>query len=44
MQFNTSRRCRACKNMGKLDLKMCVHYGEYLVQKLGDREELLGAC
>ena len=22
---------------------MCVHYGEYLVQKLGDREELLGA-
>ena len=29
--------------MDKLDLKMCVHYGEYLIQKLGDREELLGA-
>jgi hypothetical protein len=29
--------------MDKLDLKMCIHYGEYLVQKLGDREELLGA-
>jgi len=43
MQFNTSCQCRACKNMGKLDLKMCMHYGEYLVQKLGDREELLGA-
>jgi hypothetical protein len=43
MQFNTTCQCRACKNMGKLDLKMCVHYGEYLVQKLGDREELLGA-
>lgn len=43
MKFNTSCQCRACKNMDKLDLKMCVHYGEYLVQKLGDREELLGA-
>jgi len=43
MQFNTTCTCRACKNMGKLDLKMCIHYGEYIVQKLGDREELLGA-
>jgi len=24
-------------------LKMCIHYGEYLLQKLADREELLGA-
>jgi uncharacterized protein YndB with AHSA1/START domain len=22
---------------------MCIHYGDYLIQKLGDREELLGA-
>jgi hypothetical protein len=29
--------------MNKLDLKMCIHYGEYILQKLGDREELLGA-
>ena len=43
MQFNTTCTCRACKNMSILDLKMCIHYGEYLVQKLGDREELLGA-
>lgn len=43
MRFNTTCTCRACRNMGNLDLKMCVHYGEYLVQKLGDREELLGA-
>jgi uncharacterized protein DUF2652 len=43
MKFNTTCTCRACRNMGNLDLKMCVHYGEYLVQKLGDREELLGA-
>jgi len=43
MQFNTTCPCNACKNINKLDLKMCIHYGEYIVQKLGDREELLGA-
>ena len=43
MRLNTTCTCRACKNMNLLDLKMCVHYGEYLIQKLGDREELLGA-
>jgi hypothetical protein len=43
MKFNTTCPCRACRNMDKLDLKMCIHYGEYLIQKLGDREELLGA-
>src|SRR5215208_4232268 len=43
MQFNTTCRCRACKNIDKLDLKMCIHYGEYIIQRLGDREELLGA-
>jgi hypothetical protein len=43
MRYNTTCTCRACKNMSMLDLKMCTHYGEYLVQKLGDREELLGA-
>ena len=42
MQYNTTCTCRACKNMFLLDLKMCIHYGEYLIQKLGDREELLG--
>ena len=43
MQYNTICTCRACRNMSMLDLKMCIHYGEYLIQKLGDREELLGA-
>jgi uncharacterized protein YndB with AHSA1/START domain len=43
MQYNTTCSCRACKNMSMLDLKMCIHYGDYLIQKLGDREELLGA-
>lgn len=43
MQVNTTCPCRACRNIRKLDLKMCVHYGEYMVQTLGDRKELLGA-
>jgi hypothetical protein len=43
MQVNTTCPCRACVNIKKLDLKMCIHYGEYLIQMLGDREELLGA-
>jgi len=43
MIHNTTCKCRACRNMSKLDLKMVIHYGEYVIQKLGDREELLGA-
>ncbi len=43
MIYNTNCPCRACKNLPKLDLKMVIHHGEYVIQKLGDREELLGA-
>jgi len=43
MVHNTTCTCRACQNISKLDLKMVIHHGEYAVQKLGDREELLGA-
>lgn len=43
MTHNTTCTCRACRNMSKLDLKMVIHHGEYAIQKLGDREELLGA-
>ena len=43
MIYNTTCTCRACQNMSRLDLKMVIHYGEYAIQKLGDREELLGA-
>ena len=43
MIYNTTCTCRACKNMSRLDLKMVIHYGEYALQKLGDRQELLGA-
>jgi hypothetical protein len=43
MVLNTTCQCNACKNMKLLDLKAAVHYGEYMIQKLGDKEELLGA-
>jgi len=43
MIYNTTCTCRACQNISKLDLKMVIHYGEYAIQKLGDREELVGA-
>lgn len=43
MIFNTTCTCRACQNMSKLDLKIVIHYGDYVIQKLGAREELLGA-
>src|SRR5215212_9821103 len=43
MVLNTTCPCNACKNMKLLDLKAAVHYGEYLIQKLGDKEEILGA-
>ena len=43
MQYNTTCTCRACRNMSMLDLRMCIHSGEYLIQKLAGREELLGA-
>lgn len=43
MIFNTTCPCRACKNMENLDLKMVIHHGEYVIQKLGDHEELMGA-
>jgi hypothetical protein len=43
MIYNTSCTCRACQNISGLDLKMVIHYGEYVLQNLGDREELLGA-
>ncbi len=43
MVLNTTCPCNACKNMKLLDLKAAVHYGDYMLQKLGDKEELLGA-
>lgn len=41
-RFNTTCECKACSNTSKLDLKFFIHYGEYEIQKIGNREELIG--
>jgi hypothetical protein len=43
ININTSCQCSACKHMSELDLKVFVHYGEYINQKLQDRNELAGS-
>lgn len=34
--------CTACSGMTRLDLKFVIHHGEYIVQAVGPRIELLG--
>ena len=43
MIMNSTCGCNACANLGALDLKFIVHHGEFLVQSIGDRNELLGS-
>lgn len=43
MRQNTTCTCNACRNIPALDLKLFVHHGKFLLQKIGDREEMLGA-
>ena len=43
MDFNTTCECNACSNMTSLDLKIFLHYGDYLVQELGGATELQGS-
>jgi hypothetical protein len=42
MVLNTTCPCNACRNLPNLDLKLFVHFGDYLVQDLGLFKELLG--
>lgn len=39
---NTTCQCRACANVGKLDLKFVVHHGDYVSQEVAGRTELSG--
>jgi uncharacterized protein YndB with AHSA1/START domain len=39
---NTLCGCRACGNLSSLDLKFMVHHGEFVVQHLGNQDELVG--
>jgi len=42
MHYNTTCTCNACKNILTLDLKLFVHYGNYIVQRMAGRQELMG--
>lgn len=42
MLINTSCPCDACSTVDGLELKIVVHFGDCIVQKTGDREELAG--
>jgi carbon monoxide dehydrogenase subunit G len=42
MRLNTTCTCKACRNMGSLDLKFFLHHGEYATQTLAGRSELQG--
>jgi hypothetical protein len=35
-------QCRACRNVGKLDLKIVAHHGPFLRQMVGDRSQAAG--
>jgi hypothetical protein len=43
MDMNTTCDCAACVNMNALDLKIFVHYGEYLIQQIGSKSDLQGS-
>jgi len=43
MVMNTSCECNACANINALDLKFFVHHGEFVVQELRGREEIVGS-
>jgi len=43
MQVNPPCGCTACANINMLELKIFVHYGNYMIKQVGDRQELMGA-
>lgn len=43
MVLNNTCRCNACANIPNLDLKFFVHYGAFALQRIRDREELVGS-
>jgi Protein of unknown function (DUF2652) len=42
LQADASCRCVACRNVGKLDLKIVAHHGRFLRQMVGDRTQATG--
>jgi hypothetical protein len=43
MQRATTCQCRACKGIPRLDLKFFTHFGEYAMQKVADRQKIVGS-
>ena len=43
MKINNTCDCDACLNMSLLDLKIFLHYGQYLVQQIGTQTDLQGS-
>ena len=43
MVLNNTCKCNACANVSSLDLKFVVHYGTFLIQRLGGYDELMGS-
>jgi hypothetical protein len=42
LQADDSCDCAACRNIGKLDLKIVAHHGRFLRQMVGDRRQATG--
>lgn len=43
MRRKTTCTCAACQNIPSLDLKFIAHYGDFIVQHIGDVRELVGS-
>jgi hypothetical protein len=42
LEADESCGCRACRNVGQLDLKIVAHHGRFLRQMVGDRSQAAG--
>lgn len=43
MVLNNTCRCKACANVSSLDLKFFVHHGTFVLQSVGESQELMGS-
>jgi hypothetical protein len=43
IRHSTTCTCRACANIPNLDLKLFVHYGEFIIQDMRGKQELGGS-
>lgn len=43
MVLNNTCQCNACANVSSLDLKFLVHHGTFVLQSVGESQELMGS-